>query len=376
MPKVSIVLPTYNGERFIRESLDSVMAQTFTDWELIIVDDCSADTTPEITEEYAQKDKRIRVIHNKVNQKLPGALNIGFAASAGEYLTWTSDDNRYEVEAIEEMYNYLEQHKDKFMVCASSRAIDEKGEDISERMGFRIDRYSDERIYSENCVGACFMYRRSVLETVGSYDCDLFLVEDYDYWLRIIERYGSIGYIYKMLYVYRFSDKSLTAMMSDRILAQLLRLMKKHGAAICKGIYYNTCILNEFYYKFVKAGYSYQDIPEEMKECMPEYRFDQYPMADKDIIIFGAGEYGEKVYKLLEGRVAFFADNYPTCKQKNGIPVLSFKELMNVYDSQKHCVIISIRLIEAIHEVAKQLVLNNITCFCSYYRFVFEYENK
>ena len=64
-PVVSIVLPTYNGAKYIRESLDSILAQTFQDWELIIVNDCSTDETPQIAAEYAQKDERIRIIHIK-----------------------------------------------------------------------------------------------------------------------------------------------------------------------------------------------------------------------------------------------------------------------------------------------------------------------
>ena len=103
MPKVSIVLPTYNGEKFIRESIDSILYQTFTDWELIIVNDCSTDGTPNIVNRYAASDSRIRVIHNKENQKLPESLNIGFREARGEYLTWTSDDNMYLPSALEKM---------------------------------------------------------------------------------------------------------------------------------------------------------------------------------------------------------------------------------------------------------------------------------
>ncbi len=78
MPKVSIVLPTYNGEKYIRESVESIINQSFTDWELIIVDDCSTDHTAMIVDQYASEDFRIKVIHNKKNQKLPQSLNIGF----------------------------------------------------------------------------------------------------------------------------------------------------------------------------------------------------------------------------------------------------------------------------------------------------------
>ena len=106
MPKVSIVLPTYNGEDYLRESIESVISQTFTDWELIIVNDCSTDSTPKIAEAYAAKDCRIRVIHNEKNQKLPNSLNIGFESASGDYLTWTSDDNIFHHEALIKMHDF------------------------------------------------------------------------------------------------------------------------------------------------------------------------------------------------------------------------------------------------------------------------------
>ena len=67
-PLVSIVLPVYNGEKYLRESLDSILAQTMQDWELIVVDDCSQDTTPQILAEYVAHDSRIRIVRNKENQ--------------------------------------------------------------------------------------------------------------------------------------------------------------------------------------------------------------------------------------------------------------------------------------------------------------------
>ena len=101
MPKVSIVLPTYNGEEYIRQSIDSIRNQTFEDWELIIVNDYSTDGTSLIIREYEKKDSRIIVIENSENKKLPASLNIGFRSATGKYFTWTSDDNRYLPNALQ-----------------------------------------------------------------------------------------------------------------------------------------------------------------------------------------------------------------------------------------------------------------------------------
>ena len=103
MPKVSIVFPSFNGSLFIKDSIQSILAQTFEDFELIIVNDCSTDNTLEICTEFAKQDKRVRVISNPHNLKLPASLNVGFSKSKGDYLTWTSDDNVYKPNAIEKM---------------------------------------------------------------------------------------------------------------------------------------------------------------------------------------------------------------------------------------------------------------------------------
>ena len=125
MPKVTIVLPTYNGSKYLRNSIESVIDQTYKDWELVIVDDCSTDETFQIANDFKQKDERIIVIHNCINKKLPASLNIGFQNAHGEYFTWTSDDNIYEKDAIEKMVKYLDANRNIPMVRADMLLIDE-----------------------------------------------------------------------------------------------------------------------------------------------------------------------------------------------------------------------------------------------------------
>ena len=223
MPKVSIVLPTYNGEKYIRESVESIINQSFTDWELIIVDDCSTDHTAMIVDQYASEDFRIKVIHNKKNQKLPQSLNIGFGICEGEYLTWTSDDNYYKKDAIKEMYNYLHENEKISMVCADMDVIDDVGKKL-----YELKMFDELDVFYNNCVGACFMYKRKVLDELGGYDVDMFLVEDYAYWLKILKRYERIGYIRNILYVYRMHENSLTTQRQMQIKKQLLCLRKKN----------------------------------------------------------------------------------------------------------------------------------------------------
>src|SRR5918994_1870306 len=126
-PLISIVLPTYNGSRYLREAIDSCVAQTYQNWELIVVDDCSTDATPGIVAEYVGRDPRIKSIRHETNKKLPQALNTGHAAARGHYLMWTSDDNRLLTFAIEELTAFLEHNPRVGLVYADSVLIDKTG---------------------------------------------------------------------------------------------------------------------------------------------------------------------------------------------------------------------------------------------------------
>jgi len=217
-PKVSIVLPTYNGSKYIRQSIDSCLNQTYQNIELITVDDCSADNTPDIINSY--KDERIKYIRHQKNMGLPGALNTGFANSTGEYLSWTSDDNFYAPEAIEKMLEVLRSKNGDFVYSDYYEFIDENKEDL--KLVNLPDKPSLEK---DNFIRACFLYRRRVFEAVGNFDTDGMLIEDYDYWIRISKRF-SMMHLDKPLYFYRIHKASLYVSKSFevKILRELVRL--------------------------------------------------------------------------------------------------------------------------------------------------------
>jgi len=223
-PIVTIVLPCYNGAGFLAKSIDSVISQTFTDWELIIVNDCSKDNSLDIMQQYAEKDSRIRIINNETNLKLPGALNRGFREAKGKYLTWTSHDNRMAPTMLEEFVAYLDANPDKGLVTACYAAFSlTTGEQLYEVL------HPDPQVHLPlyNCVCYAFMYRHEVLETVGDYDTTLFLVEDYDYWVRIWLKY-PIGKIYKVLYYTGVGDDTLTLSRKKEIAQKLVEMRLRY----------------------------------------------------------------------------------------------------------------------------------------------------
>ena len=225
-PRVSIVLPTYNGEKFINESINSIIAQSFTDWELIIVNDCSTDKTPEIIAKFAKQDSRIKIITNKTNKKLPGALNVGFDAAVGEYFTWTSDDNIARPNWLETLVDTLDANPDVAMVVADMDYIDENGNYVTTASLRYSYRNSIQLAYICN-VGAAFMYRKSIADKVGKYDESTFCAEDYDYWCRIALN-GNIKYIPDNIYQYRKHGGSLTETKRDQQVDKTTKIVKKY----------------------------------------------------------------------------------------------------------------------------------------------------
>ena len=122
-PRVSIVLPSRNGSRYLAAAIGSVAAQTFGDWELILVDDASTDDTGAVMRAFGDRDPRIRVVRLPVNRGLPGALNEGFRHARGALFGWTSDDNLLLPGAIERMATFMrESGQDPLRVLLSGGA--------------------------------------------------------------------------------------------------------------------------------------------------------------------------------------------------------------------------------------------------------------
>ena len=219
---ISIVLPVYNQAELVHESIDSVLAQTYRNWELIIINDGSSDNLYSAVKPYLA-DKRIHYFEQK-NQKLPTALNNGFTFAKGELLTWTSADNNMRPQMLARLADFLNSHPDTDMVYADYMAIDDRGNPFTAAWFRPHNKYFATSPYlhlprttsllntvQDNFIGASFMYRRSTLKLIEKYDNALG-VEDYDYWMRInsMLKISHLG-TNEILYDYRVHDNSLNA---------------------------------------------------------------------------------------------------------------------------------------------------------------------
>ena len=109
MPGISVILPVYQGEKYLKKCVESVQNQSFTDWELVIVDDGSTDGTSSICDECAAADERIRVIHRKKNSGVSAARNIGLDEARGDFIAFLDADDRYEYQALESVWALQQQ---------------------------------------------------------------------------------------------------------------------------------------------------------------------------------------------------------------------------------------------------------------------------
>jgi glycosyltransferase involved in cell wall biosynthesis len=129
-PKISILTTVYNGEKFIEETIKSVLNQTFKDFEYIIVDDGSTDSTGAIVSKFQRKDKRIRYVRTPINRgyfNFHESINVGLHMCVGEYIARIDADDIMYSNRLQKQYDYLEKHKDIFMIGTSVEVIDKKG---------------------------------------------------------------------------------------------------------------------------------------------------------------------------------------------------------------------------------------------------------
>lgn len=189
MPKTSVIIPAYNAMAYLPETVESVLNQTFADFEIIIVNDGSSDGIEQWVSQLT--DPRIRLISQK-NQGLAGARNTGIANACSEYLAFLDADDLWEPTKLEKQVQILEENPEVGLVYTWVAYIDENGQ--STGRVFKNQEEGDvwKKLTEHNIVecGSVALVRRSCFETCGDFDRNLrSFGEDWDMWLRIASRY-------------------------------------------------------------------------------------------------------------------------------------------------------------------------------------------
>jgi glycosyltransferase involved in cell wall biosynthesis len=183
-PQVTVLMSVYNGEKYLRQAVDSVLAQTFRDFELLIVDDCSTDSTAEILKSY--HDSRIRIVSNNENSGPYKSAQIGLGLARGKYVARLDADDIALPNRLEKQYARLESEPD-LAVCASSyEVIDENG-DVKRiaKAYFSGDKLYYYLSFANFLAHSTVLFRRDAILALGGYDETLRAAGDYDLWHRV-----------------------------------------------------------------------------------------------------------------------------------------------------------------------------------------------
>lgn len=201
--KVSVIIPVYNREKYISRAIESVLNQTFGNFELICVDNGSTDRTKEIIGQYIKKDKRVRLIENYRNI-IAYSYNLGIEAARGEYIAQLDSDDEYCPETLGLMVKYLDSHPGCGLAISYYELMDESGKTLKEFGVVKHSEYDRNNILRVDGAGAVRVWRKRVVDELGRFDVENFgrYAEDYDLILKLSERY-EVGRVHKVLYRYR-----------------------------------------------------------------------------------------------------------------------------------------------------------------------------
>ncbi|MBE3092227.1 MAG: glycosyltransferase [Actinobacteria bacterium] len=209
MVEVSIVIPAYNQDKFLGETLKSVLAQTFKDFECIIIDDGSTDKTKDIAGKYSD-GARVKYFYQE-NKGLAGARNTGIKLARGKYINFLdSDDLIYEY-FLEHMVKKLDSHSDIDFLSCAWELIDEKGKKISSKIGpARSNNYLEDLILQNLFPVQAIMLKKSIFDDIGMFNENLSALEDWDMWLRVATKNYRFDVLDEVGVSYRRHKKGMT----------------------------------------------------------------------------------------------------------------------------------------------------------------------
>ncbi len=185
-PSVSVLLAAHNEERHLPEALDTLLAQTFDDFELVAVDDASTDRTPEVLAEYAARDGRVRVVRNEENRRLAGSLNRGLGLCRAGLVARADADDTYHPERLARQVAFMRANPDVGLLSTACWKVYESG-----RRDLLVHPTDDAEIRVRDLFVNSFlhpgvMYRADLVRSVGGYDEAFWTAQDVDLWARLL----------------------------------------------------------------------------------------------------------------------------------------------------------------------------------------------
>ncbi len=221
-PLVSIVTPMFNAEAYVSQTIESVLSQTYSNWEMIIVDNYSTDKSKEIVHEYCKKDNRIKLVKLDYNSGGPARpRNVGIKNSKGDFIAYLDADDLWQKDKLEKQLNFFQNNPDVYLCYSTYQLINENST--------KLDVMLEKRKKSNGCtfesLFLSFNFIPSASVMIKIYDKEviffdenpkLVAAEDFDLWLRIAKS-KKIGFIDEPLLLYRIHENNTSGNVSYRI---------------------------------------------------------------------------------------------------------------------------------------------------------------
>jgi len=211
MPRVSVMIPTYNCARFLGFAIDSVLTQTYADYEIVVIDDGSTDDTQECIAKYGSK---VRYFYQS-NQGLSAARNLALDHATGEFIAYIDADDMWYPGKLETQVAFLDSHRECGLVHTEVSVIDEQGKVIHACFNRETNRPVPQGKCLNDLLRRCHiqvptvMERRSWLDRAGRFDLRLLVAQDYLHWIMLAIAGAEVGYIDQALGMYRWRQSSL-----------------------------------------------------------------------------------------------------------------------------------------------------------------------
>ncbi len=208
--KISIIVPCYNQAQYLDECLQSVLDQTYSDWECIIVNDGSPDNTEEVTKNWTEKDDRFKYIHKK-NGGLSSARNAGIEIARGEFILPLDADDKIAKNYCELAVAEFKKDKDlKLVYCLAEKFGEENGL-------WELSKFSLRFLASGNMIFCSAFFKKSDWESIGGYDVKMIYgLEDWEFWINLLKSSGKVKKIEQICFYYRVKKNSMIKSLNNQ----------------------------------------------------------------------------------------------------------------------------------------------------------------
>lgn len=235
-PEISLIMSVYNGEDYLEEAVESVLNQSFKDFELIIINDCSTDSTAEILSRYQLQDSRVKVHTNEVNLRLPSSLNKALSLAKGKYIARMDADDICLPQRLEKQYEFMEKNQD--IALSSCRFMTLKNGVISSGgCGGKNDAESIKALLlvTNPILHPGIIAKAEVIKKLG-YNKNFTCTEDMELWTRFIIEGYKVEILSEYLMMYRLHDKQITETTLEKQKGEVITIQKNYFSKLIENM--------------------------------------------------------------------------------------------------------------------------------------------